>query len=120
MVTVPPVTAPRSLAVPTPASRGLAALLAVLVWWLGVLGVSPVLHAALHDDGHDHAHSAAADGTHECAVTLFAHGADTLDAAPEVAAWRAAHALGHVAATATHEWTAPEHRLRPACGPPRA
>lgn len=81
-----------------------------MVWVLGVLGASPDLHAALHGHGESEAH--------ECAVTLFAHGADTLDAAPEVALLFAERLLGQVAPTVSHEWCAPAHRLRPACGPP--
>lgn len=91
-------------------SRWLAALLAVTVWALGVLAVSPELHAALHGDSGDQAH--------ECAVTLFAHGADTLGAAPELQRVAAARELGRVATPRSHAWSAPHYRLRPACGPP--
>jgi len=99
-----PAPAPRS-------TRWLAALLAVMVWALGVFGASPDLHAALHGHGEADAH--------ECAVTLFAHGADALGAAPEITLASAERELGRVAPALSHEWTAPEHRLRPACGPPR-
>lgn len=119
MATVPPVIAPRSATVPAPALRGLAALLAVLVWWLGVLGVSPTLHAAVHHEHGDDCATPATTEAHQCAVTLFAHGADGFEAAPELITLGAERALGRVAATATHDWAAPEHRLRPACGPPR-
>lgn len=77
---------------------------------LGVFAASPDLHATLHrDSGAD---------SHECAVTLFAHGAEALGAAPEIAVVFSARELGRVAPALSHEWAAPEHRLRPACGPP--
>lgn len=91
-------------------SRWLAALLAVTVWALGVLAVSPELHAALHGDSGEHAH--------ECAVTLFALGADTLGTAPELLRVADARELGCVAPPPSHAWSAPHYRLRPACGPP--
>jgi hypothetical protein len=91
-------------------SRWLAALLAVTVWALGVLAVSPELHAALHKDDAGHAH--------ECAVTLFAHGAHLLDAAPTMHHVADARAIGCVARPLTHAWSAPHYLLRPACGPP--
>lgn len=93
-------------------TRWLAAWLAVTVWALGVFGASPDLHAALHhDDGAD-AHA------HECAVTLFAHGVETLDAAPVLHRVSDARELGRVAAPRTHAWTQPHYLHRPACGPP--
>lgn len=104
---------------PPPAARGLAALLAGLVWWLGVLGVSPELHAALHDEHRGDCPAHESSAAHECAVTLFAHGADGFEAAPELVTIGAERTLGRVAATAAHDWAAPEHRLRDACGPPR-
>ncbi|WP_415908421.1 hypothetical protein [Oleiharenicola sp. Vm1] len=96
---------------PPRSSRWLAALLAVTVWALGVLAASPELHAALHGDSGDHAH--------ECAVTLFAHGAAALDAAPALHRVTDARELGRVAAPRTHDWAPPHYLLRPACGPPR-
>lgn len=95
--------------VPRP-TRWLAALLAITVWALGVLAASPELHAALHHDDGEHAH--------ECAVTLFAHGVDTLDAAPLLHRVADARELGCVAAPRTHAWTQPHYLHRPACGPP--
>lgn len=49
-----------------------AALLATLVFVLGLLGSSPVLHAALHHDDHGHAALPADDSG--CVVLLYAHG----------------------------------------------
>jgi len=52
----------------SPFLRWVAGACALLVWALGLLAVTPDLHAALHTDaGH---------ADHECAITLFAHGAD--------------------------------------------
>lgn len=97
----------------TPRStRWLAAWLALTVWALGIFGVSPDLHAALHH--HDGEHPTA----HECAVTLFAHGVETLDPAPELHRVADARELGRVAAPRTHAWTQPPYLHRPACGPP--
>jgi hypothetical protein len=92
----------------------MAAWLAVTVWALGVLAVSPDLHGALHHD-HDSHHD---EQSHQCAVTLFAHGVDTLDAAPPLQPLADARELGCVAAPRTHAWTQPHYLHRPACGPP--
>lgn len=104
-----PVSPPRFL-------RWLAAGLAVTVWALGVLAVSPALHGALHHDGdHGADHG---DHAHQCAVTLFAHGVETLDPAPELHRVADAREIGCVAAPRTHAWTQPHYLHRPACGPP--
>jgi hypothetical protein len=96
---------------PTPrATRWLAASLAVVVWALGVFAVSPELHAVLHHDSDAHAH--------ECAITLFAHGAGSLGSAPVLQSLSDARVLGCVALPSSHDWSAPDYRLRPACGPP--
>lgn len=92
------------------ATRWLALSLAVVVWALGVFAASPELHAALHpDSGVD---------AHECAITLFAHGAEALGGAPVLQPLADARELGRVALPWSHDWSAPDYRLRPACGPP--
>lgn len=97
-------------------TRWLAAWLAVTVWALGVLAVSPDLHGALHHDA-DHGHGD--DGlAHQCAVTLFAQGVDTLETVPTLQPLADARELGCVAAPSTHAWTGPHYLHRPACGPP--
>jgi hypothetical protein len=53
---------------PNPGLQWVAVFCALSVWALGLLAVSPQLHAALHADAN-HA-------DHTCAVTLFSHGAD--------------------------------------------
>lgn len=53
---------------PTLTLRWVAGICALLVWMLGMLAVSPELHAAIHADA-DHA-------DHSCAVTLFSHGVE--------------------------------------------
>lgn len=81
-----------------------------MVWLLGVLAASPQLHGAVH--------AQAGEAAHECAVTLFAHGADTPDVAVGVPCSPLVRELGRVGAPASHAWVAPAYRLRPACGPP--
>ncbi len=58
--------------------RLLAGGCAALVMLLAILAASPALHEWLHHD--------AGDADHECAVTLFQHGADAVVAAITVAA----------------------------------
>ena len=53
---------------PTPTLRWVAGFCALLIWMLGLLAVSPELHAAIHADA-DHA-------DHSCAITLFSHGVE--------------------------------------------
>lgn len=104
----------RPIATPTPPrrTRWLAAWLALTVWALGVLAVSPELHGALHHDDGEHAQA------HECAVTLFAHGVETLDPAPMLLRVADARELGCVVPPHVHAWTQPHYLHRPACGPP--
>jgi hypothetical protein len=61
--------AAQSHPLPAPASRWLAAFCAVAIWLLGLLNVSPQLHAPLHHDCDE--------ANHTCAITLFSHGAET-------------------------------------------
>ncbi|MFH1499105.1 MAG: hypothetical protein ABII82_14915 [Verrucomicrobiota bacterium] len=64
-----------------------AVLLAALLLTLGLLGVTPDLHATLHDGHHDHDgphdHEAVHDDT-GCAVLLYAQGFTTPAPAPIV------------------------------------
>lgn len=92
------------------ATRWLAASLAVVVWALGVFAASPELHATLHHDSDAH--------SHECAITLFAHGVESLGGAPVLQSLSDAREIGRVALPLSHDWSAPDYRLRPACGPP--
>ena len=46
----------------------MAIFCALIVWMLGLLAVSPELHAAIHADAN-HA-------DHSCAITLFGHGVE--------------------------------------------
>lgn len=61
--------ATQSHPLPMPASRWLAAFCALAIWLLGLLNVSPQLHASLHHDGDQ--------ANHTCAITLFSHGVET-------------------------------------------
>ena len=87
-----------------------AAGCALLVWLLGLLAVSPGLHAALHSDA-DHA-------DHTCAVTLFSHGADEMLDAGAITVAPALLVSGDVVAASVAPVRADCRRLPPACGPP--
>lgn len=118
---------------PSPARRFLASLLALCVFAIAALTVSPELHAKLHghaehggesdrgDEGaqpdeHDHDQAAA----HTCAVTLFAGGVETPPAMITVPSRseRVIDTRGVPPAETYREVAA--HRLPPTCGPPRA
>ncbi len=68
----------------SPLTRTVAVLAAGLVLVLGLLTVSPELHASLHGPDESGAHAdheseaPVGDADHECAVTLFAHGVEAL------------------------------------------
>jgi len=116
-------------------ARGaLAGLLALLVFTLGLLAVSPEAHALLHSGAHSgaalsltHAHPADASAhdphaTHDdlgCAVTLFSHGVTTPLALPHLDAPRITLLATLAGAPDTFHPSAPPHRLQPARGPPR-
>lgn len=95
---------------PVPAFRWAAAICALAIWGLGLLAVSPQLHAALHHEA-DHV-------DHECAVTLFSHGVDpapgilTNLGAPQETIATLCPVAPALPATDSH------FRLPPACGPP--
>lgn len=65
-----------------PLKRAGASLLVVLVLMLGILAVCPELHEWFHRD--------AGQAEHVCAVTLFAHGIELVDAGgiSAVLVWR--------------------------------
>ena len=95
---------------PGAAGRSLALLCALHIWLLGMLAVSPALHAALHADS-DH-------GDHACAVTLFAHGTD--DPAADPVLGGAPLSLAGALLPGRTEWPCGTgvDRLPPSCGPP--
>lgn len=99
----------------SPAPCVLAALLAVLVFALGLLNVSPSAHHWLH--AHDADHAAAHDDA-GCAVTLFAHGATTTLDLPRVAAPQTVVFASLVAAPSRLLLTAAHHLTPPGRGPP--
>jgi len=96
---------------PAPAIRWVALFCAVAVWALGLLAVSPQLHAALHNDANHQDHT--------CAVTLFSHGVEegagimASVSAPEL------HATGSCLIQPAMPLAEVQHRLPPGCGPPR-
>ncbi|MDB6114355.1 MAG: hypothetical protein JWQ62_1300 [Lacunisphaera sp.] len=95
---------------PTPASRWVAALLAVTIWVLGLLAVSPQLHAALHSDA-DHQ-------DHVCAITLFSHGVDVASHGAAQVSAPILFASGDNPLPAALPVTGDHYRLPPGCGPP--
>jgi hypothetical protein len=97
-------------AMPAPAFRWTAVLCALAIWLLGLLTVSPQLHAALHSDANHQDHS--------CAVTLFSHGVEEGTgvmagvSAPEL------FATGSCLVQPVSPVAGVQHRLPPGCGPP--
>ncbi|HWA28265.1 MAG TPA: hypothetical protein VG734_21615 [Lacunisphaera sp.] len=67
----------------SPLHRLTAVLGIALVLLLNLLAASPELHAWVHgkENAHEHStpgHEPVVEGDHQCAVTLFAHGAEAL------------------------------------------
>jgi hypothetical protein len=107
-------------------------LQSVLVWWLatmvfalGLLSVSPSAHAHLHagdHSGHAHADEHPAHAVpHDdagCAVTLFQQGVTAPLDLPRLGSPRAALIATLAPAPAANPLSSPQHRLRPARGPP--
>ena len=102
--------AAQSRLLPAPAFRWTAVFCALAVWVLGLLAISPQLHAALHHEA-DHA-------DHDCAVTLFSHGVDegtgvlTNVGAPQETVAELRSVAPALPASDAHLG------LPPACGPP--
>ena len=90
--------------------RGLALLCAVTVWLLGLLAASPELHAMLHADS-DHC-------DHECAVTLFAQGAEGSTTGPVLTVGPMAEAPEQLPAPTEWQGDSITTRLQPSQGPP--
>lgn len=68
---------------PTFLHRMMAGLGVALVLLLSAMAASPELHAWVHGDGNASEHSTpghepGGDDDHECAVTLFSHGAEAM------------------------------------------
>ena len=91
--------------------RAVALLLAVMVLGLATLVTSPIAHAWLHPDAHDH--------DHVCAVTLYAQGTTvplTVVTVPSIV-WRQVD--GTALRSEMCVRPAPDYLLPPGCGPPR-
>lgn len=95
---------------PRRGTRCLGWFLAALVVFLAAVAVSPASHHAIHhDSGHAH---------HECAITMFAQGAEPAQVAVEVL-WPIE--LAEAGAPAVQELAGvaePAHLRPPASGPP--
>lgn len=90
-------------------------MLAGLLFMLGLLGASPVLHAELHHD-HDHAPAHADDSG--CVVLAFAHGVTTPAPAPRVEPPVASAAPVRFAPPAAPVVATAEHLRPPGRAPP--
>lgn len=95
---------------PTAAFRWLAVFCALSVWMLGLLAVSPQLHASLHSDAWHQDHS--------CAVTLFSHGADGAITDASVASAPVLFPAGECAVQPALPVASAAYRLPPGRGPP--
>jgi hypothetical protein len=102
--------AAQSRLLPAPAFRWTALFCALAVWGLGLLAVSPELHATLHHEA-DHA-------DHDCAVTLFSHGVDAgTGLLPDLGA--PGQTVAELIPVTPALPASDAHlRLPPACGPP--
>lgn len=92
-------------------TRGIATLCALAVWLLGVLAISPELHGHVHED--------AAAPHHECAVTLFQHGAENPLTFSGLSLAPAEFAIATLAPIDAIARPAADVRLQPGRGPPR-
>ena len=95
---------------PKPALRWVAVFCALTVWALGLLAVSPELHAALHTDA-DHA-------DHACAITLFSHGVDNSTTQTDLVVEPLVMLAGSVDTSTTRPALAPDYWLLPGRAPP--
>lgn len=88
----------------------MAAGCALAVWLLGLLAVSPQMHAAMHP--------AAGHPNHVCAVTLFSHGAEDSLGAVQTTVTPVLFVAGEPAASLFAPAARAHVRLPPGCGPP--
>ena len=102
-------TAAQSHPLPMPAARWLAAFCALAIWLLGLLNVSPQLHAPLHHDCDE--------ANHTCAITLFSHGVETTAVEVDLIFTPQLIFTGLARSPLALLRVNPD-RLPPACGPP--
>lgn len=95
-----------------PGQRLAAGLCVALILTLGLLAASPTLHHWLHHD--------AGQPGHECAITLFAHGAPPVAALPALTPPAAHPWPASLPARENLSLAAPARRLPPAQAPPAA
>lgn len=88
----------------------MAVFCALTVWMLGLLAVSPELHAALHADA-DHA-------DHICAITLFSHGVEGANPSIDVVVSGLVFVGDAPAPVETRPAAAPHYWLPPGRAPP--
>jgi len=93
-----------------PAYRWATVFSAAAVWVLGLLAVSPQLHATLHSDaGHIE---------HSCAVTLFAHGVEIATGGTCAVCAPVLFPAGQCSVQPALPVAEADYRLPPGCGPP--
>jgi len=98
-------------------ARTMSVVAVLLILGLGILSVSPELHALVHPDFAEH-HDDANGGEHSCMITHFAAGEAWFDH-PILKVEPVALPLEAVAAQkADHRLALVAHRLLPICGPP--
>jgi hypothetical protein len=83
---------------------------AVLVFGVGLVAASPILHLWLHPD--------AGQPDHECAVTLFAHGAIQSCTAVVLVVIPLLRVVGRIFVPAGPDLVSPRYRLCPGRAPP--
>jgi hypothetical protein len=97
---------------PDRGTRCLGGFLAALVLFLAAMAVSPAAHGELHQNaGHPE---------HQCAITMFAQGAEPAHCAVEIAWSLESAETGAAAAHVFAEVAEPAHLRPPASGPPVA
>jgi hypothetical protein len=95
---------------PKPALRWVAVFCALTVWMLGLLAVSPELHAALHADAN---HT-----DHACAVTLFNQGVEGTNPSIDFAIAPLVLLADSPVSVETRPAAAPRYWLQPGRAPP--
>ena len=95
---------------PAPALRWAAVFCALTVWVLGLLAISPQLHATLHGDSDQQGHT--------CAITLFNHSVDDGTAQTLVVIGPLVRLEDAVVQPMDPTVLAPRYRLLPGHAPP--
>ena len=95
---------------PAPALRWTAVFCALTVLALGLLAVSPQLHASLHCDAHHQDHA--------CAVTFFSQGVEAVPGIMASVSAPESFVVGSCLGQPVTPVAEVQLRLPPGCGPP--